>query len=58
MSYDEVAAKFLDCAAFAKWPAAKAKAIIAAVRRFWRASGCTGAGRAFVLTLVSFLVEN
>jgi 2-methylcitrate dehydratase PrpD len=28
MSYDEVAAKFLDCAAFAKWPAAKSKAIV------------------------------
>ena len=32
MSYDEVAAKFLDCAAFAKWPAAKAKAIVGMVR--------------------------
>jgi 2-methylcitrate dehydratase PrpD len=28
MSYDEVASKFLDCAAFAKWPAAKSKAIV------------------------------
>ncbi len=33
MSYDEVAAKFLDCAAFAKWPAAKAKAIVDMVRK-------------------------
>ena len=32
MSYDEVAAKFLDCAAFAKWPAAKAKGIVEMVR--------------------------
>jgi 2-methylcitrate dehydratase PrpD len=32
MSYDEVAAKFLDCAVFAKFPAGKAKAIVAAVR--------------------------
>ncbi len=28
MSYDEVAAKFLDCAAFAKWPGTKAKAVV------------------------------
>ena len=28
MTYDEVAAKFLDCAAFAKWPATKVKAIV------------------------------
>jgi len=33
MTYDEVAAKFLDCAAFAKWPAAKAKAIVEMVGR-------------------------
>ena len=32
MSYDEVAAKFLDCAAFAKWPAGKAKGIVDMVR--------------------------
>ena len=32
MSYDEVAAKFLDCAAFGKWRAAKAKAMVAMVR--------------------------
>jgi 2-methylcitrate dehydratase PrpD len=32
MSYDEVAAKFLDCAAYAKWPAAKGKAIVEMVR--------------------------
>jgi len=31
MSYDEVAAKFLDCAAFAKWPADKSKAIVEVV---------------------------
>jgi 2-methylcitrate dehydratase PrpD len=33
MSYEEVAAKFLDCAAFAEWPAAKAQAIVDMVRR-------------------------
>ena len=33
MSYDDVAAKFLDCAAFAKWPRDKAKAIIEGVRK-------------------------
>ncbi len=33
MSFDEVAAKFLDCAAFAKWPVAKARAIVEAVRK-------------------------
>jgi 2-methylcitrate dehydratase PrpD len=33
MSYDEVADKFLDCAAFAKWPAAKAKRTVEQVRR-------------------------
>jgi 2-methylcitrate dehydratase PrpD len=32
MSYDEVAVKFLDCAAFAKWPAANSKAIVEMVR--------------------------
>jgi 2-methylcitrate dehydratase PrpD len=32
MSFDDVAAKFLDCAAFAKWPELKAKAIVASVR--------------------------
>src|SRR5882672_1064927 len=31
MSYDEVAAKFLDCAAFAKWSEQKAKAIVSLV---------------------------
>ena len=31
MSYAEVSAKFLDCAAFAKWPQAKAKSIVDAV---------------------------
>ncbi|HLK64574.1 MAG TPA: MmgE/PrpD family protein [Bryobacteraceae bacterium] len=31
MSFDEVSAKFLDCAAFAKWPHDKATAVIAAV---------------------------
>jgi len=33
MSYDEVADKFRGCASFARWPAAKAEAVIAAVRR-------------------------
>ena len=32
MSYEEVAAKFLDCAHFAKWPVARAKAIVEMVR--------------------------
>lgn len=33
MSFDEVAAKFDDCARFAKWPAAKTASIIANVRK-------------------------
>ena len=33
MSYQDVAAKFEDCAAFAKWPGSKAKAMIAAVAK-------------------------
>jgi 2-methylcitrate dehydratase PrpD len=33
ISLDEVAAKFMDCAAFAKWPAAKAKAAVDLARR-------------------------
>jgi 2-methylcitrate dehydratase PrpD len=33
MSYDDVAAKFEDCAKFAKWPSAKANQIIAHVRK-------------------------
>lgn len=33
MSFDDVAAKFEDCAAFAKWPAAKSKSIIEMVRK-------------------------
>jgi len=33
MSYDEVAAKFEDCAAFAKWPQSQTKAIIAMVAK-------------------------
>lgn len=33
MSFDEVAAKFQDCARFARWPAAKANSIIASVRK-------------------------
>ncbi|MDE3197463.1 MAG: MmgE/PrpD family protein [Acidobacteriota bacterium] len=33
MSFDEVAAKFTDCAGAAKWPAEKVRAVIAAVRR-------------------------
>ena len=32
MSYAEVADKFLDCAAFAKWPPERAKATIERVR--------------------------
>ena len=32
MSYDEVAAKFLDCAAFAKWPVSKAKSVVEMTR--------------------------
>ena len=32
MTYDEVADKFRGCATFARWPAAKAEAVIAAVR--------------------------
>jgi len=32
MSYDEVADKFLGCAAFAEWPTAKAKQVIGIVR--------------------------
>jgi hypothetical protein len=32
MSYDEVADKFRGCAEFAKWPAQKAEAMIAAVK--------------------------
>jgi 2-methylcitrate dehydratase PrpD len=33
MSYDEVAQKFLGCAAFAEWPTEKAKQVIEMVRR-------------------------
>ncbi len=33
MSYAEVAEKFSDCAAYAKWPSAKAKSIVDAVRK-------------------------
>jgi len=33
MSYDEVADKFLGCAAFAEWPTSKAKQVIELVRR-------------------------
>ncbi len=33
MSYDEVAAKFLDCAAYAKWPMPKANAVVEMVRK-------------------------
>jgi len=32
MSYDEVAAKFLDCTSFAKWPVSKAKAVVQMAR--------------------------
>jgi hypothetical protein len=33
MSFDEVAAKFEDCARFAKWPAAKTNSLVAGVRK-------------------------
>jgi 2-methylcitrate dehydratase PrpD len=33
MTYDEVAEKFQECAAFARWPAAKSKAIVEMVRK-------------------------
>ncbi len=33
MTYDEVAAKFEDCAAYARWPASKAQAVVQMVRR-------------------------
>jgi len=33
MSYDEVAEKFLDCAAFAKWPRDKARAVVGLARK-------------------------
>lgn len=33
MSYDDVAAKFLDCATFARWPADKSRAIVEIVRK-------------------------
>jgi len=33
MTYEEVAVKFLDCAAFAKWPDAKARAVVELVRQ-------------------------
>jgi 2-methylcitrate dehydratase PrpD len=33
MSFDEVAEKFLDCAAFAEWPTSKADRVIDTVRR-------------------------
>ena len=32
MTFDEVAAKFLDCASFARWPASKARSIVETVR--------------------------
>src|SRR5260370_32211237 len=38
MSFDEVAAKFLDCAAFAQWPREKAVAFIVEVRLLQRAT--------------------
>ncbi len=33
MSYDDVAEKFLDCAAFANWPTEKARRVVECVRR-------------------------
>jgi len=41
MSYDEVADKFRGCAEFAKWPAAKAEAVIAAVKSLETAADMT-----------------
>ena len=32
MSYQEVAEKFLDCAAFARWPATNARSVVGVVR--------------------------
>lgn len=32
-SFDEVAAKFLDCASFAKWPSERARGIVSAVQK-------------------------
>jgi 2-methylcitrate dehydratase PrpD len=34
MGFDDVAAKFEDCASFARWPAEKRDAIVSAVRKF------------------------
>jgi hypothetical protein len=33
MSYEEVAQKFTDCAAYAKWPAGKTRSIVNLVRK-------------------------
>jgi 2-methylcitrate dehydratase PrpD len=33
MTFDEIAAKFLDCASFARWPASKARSIVETIRR-------------------------
>ena len=33
MSFDDVAAKFMDCAAYAKWPMAKAKQVVEMTRK-------------------------
>jgi hypothetical protein len=33
MSYDEVAEKFMGCAAFAEWPTSKANQVVEMVRR-------------------------
>jgi 2-methylcitrate dehydratase PrpD len=38
MSYEEVADKFLGCAAFAEWPISKAKQVIELVRRLEQVS--------------------
>jgi 2-methylcitrate dehydratase PrpD len=33
ISYEEVGAKFVDCASFAEWPVAKSKAVVEMVRK-------------------------
>ena len=40
MSYADVAGKFLDCAAFAKWPTARANATVELVRKLESLSDC------------------
>jgi 2-methylcitrate dehydratase PrpD len=40
MSFEEAAAKFRDCAAYAKWPGDRAEKIVAAVRKLEDAPDC------------------